>query len=75
MKHTLRIGVCKEHPPIGPNRAGRIVSCRHVTVRERMLRFLLGDKRRLTVIVPGNSVKTLSIIEEGGDDDVKDVRT
>ena len=61
MKHTLRIGVCKEHPPNG------IVSCRHVTVRERMLRFLLGDKRKLTVIVPGNSVKSLSIIEEGGD--------
>ena len=73
MKHTLRIGVCKEHPQNDPSRAGRIVSCLLVTVRERMLRFLLGDKRRLTVIVPGNSVKTLSIIEEGGDDNVKDI--
>lgn len=61
MKHTLRISVSKE-----PQNGG-IVGCRHVTVRERLLRFLLGDKKRLTVIVPGDSVKALSIIEEGGE--------
>lgn len=61
MKHTLRISVSKE-----PSDGG-IVGCRHVTVRERLLRFLLGEKRRLTVIVPGDSVKTLSIVEEGGE--------
>jgi len=66
MKHTLRIGVSDEHPPNG------IVSCRHVTMREKMLRFLLGDKRRLMVIVPGNSVRSLSIIEEGGTTDEQD---
>ena len=62
MKHTLRISVSKE--PQG----GGIVGCRRVTVRERLLRLLLGDKRRLTVIVPGDSVRALSIIEEGGED-------
>jgi hypothetical protein len=62
MKHTLKISVSKE--PLG----GGIVGCRHVTVRERVLRLLLGDKRRLTVIVPGDSVRTLSIVEEGGED-------
>lgn len=62
MKHTLRISVSKE--PQG----GGIVGCRRVTVRERLLRLLLGDKRRLTVIVPGYSVRALSIIEEGGED-------
>ncbi|MFA5638375.1 MAG: hypothetical protein WC961_05795 [Anaerovoracaceae bacterium] len=69
MKHTLRISVSKEPP------GGGIVSCRHVTVRERMLRFLLGDKRRLTVIVPGDSVESLSINEiskEGGNEDEQD---
>lgn len=59
MKHTLRIGVSKEPQD------GWIVSRRHVTVRERLVRLLLGDKQRLTVIVPGDSVKSLSIIEEG----------
>jgi hypothetical protein len=34
-----------------------------------MLRLLLGEKRRLTILVPGDSVKTLSIIEEGGKPD------
>jgi hypothetical protein len=66
MNHTLRIGVSKERPPdIG------IVSCRRVTVRERFLRLLLGDQRMLTVIVPGNSVKTVSIYEEVGDPNVQ----
>jgi hypothetical protein len=61
MKHTLRISVSKEP------KDGGIVGCRHVTVREKLLRMLFGDKRRLTVIIPGDSVKALSIIEEGGE--------
>ena len=61
MKHSLRIGVAKS-PPLGG-----IVGYRKVTVRERFLRFLLGAKCTITVIVPGDSVKSLSVIEEGGD--------
>lgn len=61
MRHMLRISVSKEPPE------GGIVGCRHVAIRERLVRFLLGDKRRLTIIVPGDSVKTLSIVEEGGE--------
>ncbi len=62
MKHTLKISVSRDSPDNG------IVNCRHVTIREKLLRLLLGDKRRLTVIVPGNSVESLSINEigEGG---------
>ena len=60
MKHTLRISVSKEEQDPG------IVACSHVTVREKLLRMLLGDKRRLTVIIPGDSVKALSIVEVGG---------
>lgn len=62
MTHSLEIKVSKR-----PVNAG-IVSCRRVTVRERLLRFLLGDKQKLTVLVPGDSVKALSISEitEGG---------
>lgn len=59
MKHTLRIGVSKKPPDNG------IVSCRHVTAREKLLRFLFGKKQRLTVIVPGDSVESLSIDEIG----------
>ena len=66
MRHMLRISVSKEPP------GGGIVGCRHVTVHERLMRFLLGDKRRLTVIIPGDSVKALSITEEGGEEDEQD---
>lgn len=59
MKHTIRISVSREPPD------GGIVSCRHVTVREKLMRFLLGEQRRVTIIVPGDSVRALSIIEEG----------
>ena len=61
MKHTLKISVA--HGP-----GDGIVSCHHITVREKLLRMLFGEKRRLTVIIPGNSVKVLSI-EEGGEED------
>lgn len=58
MNHTLKISVGKETPP-----DGGIVRCRKVDIRERLLRFLLGEKRRLTILVPGDSVKSLSIRE------------
>jgi hypothetical protein len=67
MSHTLKIGVSKEPPN------GRIVSCRRVDLRERLLRFLLGEKYRLTILVPGDSVKSLSIIEEGGPQDEQNI--
>lgn len=50
MKHTLQIRVSKK-----PVNSGA-VSVRNVSVRERFMRFLLGDKVRLTVIVPGSTV-------------------
>ncbi len=61
MKHTIRICVSREPPD------GGIVGCRHVTMRERLMRFLLGNQRRLMVIVLGDSVTEMSIIEEGCD--------
>ena len=61
MKHTLKISFVRA-PGDG------IVSCRNITVREKLLRMLFGEKRRLAVIIPGNSVKTLSIEEEGGEE-------
>lgn len=57
MKHALQISVTKH--PVNDG----IVSCRKVSVRERFLRFMLGDKTQLTVIVPGDSVEELAISE------------
>lgn len=62
MKHNLKISVSKK-----PQTSG-IVTCRNVTIRERFLRFLLGEKQRLTILVPGDTVHELAICEaqEGG---------
>jgi hypothetical protein len=62
VRHTLRISVSKESAADG------IVSCRSVSVRERFLCFLFGEKQRLTIIVPGGSVRELAVSEvmEGG---------
>jgi hypothetical protein len=57
MKHELKISVSKKPANCG------IVSCRHLSVRERFLRLLLGKKTDLTVIVPGDSVEELAIKE------------
>ncbi len=62
MEHTLKISVSKK--PVN----GGIVACRSISVRERFLRFLFGEKQRLAIIVPGDSVRELAISEvmEGG---------
>lgn len=62
MEHTLKISVSKG------SAQGGIVSCRRISVRERFLRFLLGDKQQLAAIVPGDSVRELAVSEilEGG---------
>ena len=57
MRHTLKITVSKEKPN------GGVVACRHVTVRERLLRILLGSPVKLTVLVPGDSVDEVAISE------------
>lgn len=62
MKHNLKISV------VNDPRSGGIVQCRNVTMREKLLTFLFGRKERLMILVPGNSVDTVSIteIQEGG---------
>lgn len=57
MRHTLNITVSKKRAN------GGILACRQVTVRERLLRFLLGSPVRLTVLVPGDSVDEVAIKE------------
>ncbi len=55
MRHTLNIKVSK-------NRANRgVFACRQVTMREKILRRLLGSPVKLTVLVPGDSVEEVAI--------------
>ena len=62
MNHALNIKVSKERL------TGGIVACRRLTVRERILRFLLGSPVKLTVLVPGDSVSEIAIKEVTGGD-------
>lgn len=55
MKHKLKISVSKEPPN------GGIVTCRNISIRERLLRFLMGNKRRVTVLIPGDKVGKIEI--------------
>lgn len=62
MKHNVKISVSKE--PV----SGGIVACKKVSVREKLLTKLLGCKEKVMVLVPGDSVQAVSIVElpEGG---------
>ena len=62
MKHNLKISV-SNNP-----QTGGLVRCRNVSLREKLLTLLLGRKERMMILIPGNSVAELSIIEtpDGG---------
>ena len=55
MQHNLRISVTRQPE------TGGVVAVRSVSVRERLLRFLLGEKRKLTILVPGDTVSGIEI--------------
>ena len=63
MRHALRIKVSKKHEN------GGIIAVRTVTVREKLLRFLLGNPVKLTVLVPGDTVDEVAIREVADADD------
>ena len=59
MRHIMKITVGKG------NCANGVLACRCLTVREKLLRFLLGSPVKLTVLVPGDSVDAVEISEVG----------
>ena len=57
MKHSMKISVSRE--PLSM----KLMRCRKVSVRERFLRWFFGEKRTVTVIIPGDTVEKVSIEE------------
>lgn len=45
------------------------VTCLSRSIRERIISFLFGDKKRITILIPGDSVDELAICEteKGGE--------
>lgn len=64
MKHRLRIRVSKHREN------GGVLATRQVTLREKLLRFVLGKPVKLTVLVPGDSVSEVVIREEDEQDEL-----
>lgn len=62
MRHNLNISVSKKPKP------GGIVACKSIFLREKLLTRLFGATQQVVVLIPGNSVDTVSITEvkEGG---------
>ncbi|MPW03135.1 hypothetical protein [Limosilactobacillus fermentum] len=54
MEHQVSISVSKQPHP-------GVVSFKRITIRERILRWLLGSPSHLMVIAPGDCVKQLRI--------------
>lgn len=50
---------------------GQLFSIRRLTLREKLLKKLFGEKRSYVVLVPNEKLEKISIIEKG-DEDVKD---
>lgn len=60
-KHTLRVRVTDQLTTDG------LLSTRSFTLRERILSKLFGRQQRVTVLVPGNQVGTVEILQPEGD--------
>lgn len=68
MKHRLKINVASESPKED------ILACKKKKVRKGLLKKLFGaNADKVTIIIPGNSVKDVTICEvnEGGVSDAK----
>lgn len=57
VKHNLHVSVSKAP------QTDSLVTCRNVSIREKLLRFLFGKKQRVTVLIPGDTIEELSISE------------
>lgn len=58
MKHKLKINVSNR-----PGDEG-VMTLKNVSIRERILHFLFGENRKVTILVPGLSVDEVMIFEE-----------
>lgn len=62
IQHRLKLHIAKDIPE-DPG----VVATRIVPIRERLLRFLLGKRHQVTLVVPGDSVRQIDITETEDD--------
>ena len=63
MRQKLKVSVSKD-----PQSSG-VVTCKSKSIREKFLSLLFGDKKRVTILIPGDRVDELAICEteKGGE--------
>lgn len=63
MRQKLKVSVSKEP------QTSSVVTCQSRSIREKFLSFLFGDKKKITILIPGDSVDELAICEteKGGE--------
>ena len=57
MRQKLKVSVSKD-----PQSSG-VVTCKSKSIREKFLSLLFGDKKRVTILIPGDRVDELAICE------------
>lgn len=62
IQHRLMLHITKDIPD-DPG----VLATKTVPIRERLLRFLLGKRRQLTLVVPSDSVRQIDITETDDD--------
>lgn len=62
IQHRLKLHIAKDIPE-DPG----VVATKIVPIRERLLRFFLGTRRKVTLVVPGGSVRQIDITETEDD--------
>ncbi|MBB3025642.1 hypothetical protein [Trueperella pyogenes] len=62
IQHRLKLHIAKDIPE-DPG----VVATKIVSIRERLWRFLLGKRRQVTLVVPGDSVRQIDITETEDD--------
>ena len=62
MEHNVKIAVSKSPAE------GGIIACKVIPIKNKILRKVMGDIDRMTIIIPGDTVKdiTISEVKEGG---------
>ena len=66
MQKQLKISVSKN--PVDD----AIVNCRTVSIKQKLFNKLFGKKATMTIIVPGNSVKSIEIMDADMEDRAND---
>ncbi|HEQ7722668.1 TPA: hypothetical protein VHV97_000613 [Streptococcus pyogenes] len=63
MKHQLKVSVSKN-----PS-SDSVMRCRKFSMRERLLRFLFGNKRDIVVLIPSDRIEEVAIKKKGDQDE------